>query len=98
MKDGGYLEIGLEFKSWNQELGLRGFYKGPTQIGNNTSAAAVLKCSSQNQAVCTKLNVFLLLLSSSGKPKAVLLLLALWANIEQQGREIDYVFGINWPK
>lgn len=41
-----------------------------------------------------KLNVSLHLLSS-GKPKAILLLLALWAKIEQQGREMDYVF---WDK
>lgn len=36
----------------------KGFYKGPTKIGNNISAAAVLKCSSQNQTVRMKLNVF----------------------------------------
>lgn len=72
----------------------KGFYKGPTKNGNNTSAAAVLKCSRQNQAVYMKLNVSLHLLSS-GKPKAILLLLALWAKIEQQGREMDYVF---WDK
>lgn len=58
MRGGDYLEI-REFKSWNQRSGAeKGFYKGLPKIGNNISAATVLKCSTQNQAVCMKLNIF----------------------------------------